>query len=385
MTSAHASAVRAAPARVSAAPAAPVLRRACACGGTPGPTGECEECRRKRPGLRRSPSAAAPAVAPQAVHDVLRSPGTPLDGSVRAQMEPRFRHSFADVRVHADSRAAESARSVGAHAYAVGTHLVFGAGRYVPGSAGGNRLIAHELAHVVQQRGAPSSIQPELEIGAAEDPAEREADAAAAAVTAGGTAEVAPRRQPVVRRYGHDVKNCTDADLKELIWPGDQLAREWLAEAVATLGSSPLPAKVTRLFGCYFMTDSPNLPRIRENLGKLQARFAASDYFYTCDRTCPSTKERRTMGKTAVSPLFGGSGPIVLCVENIRKSIKPEWAAAETIIHEFFHRYLSFDDEGYCSNCCEGLSAAEALKNPDSYSGFVRDLHFELIKPKPKP
>jgi murein DD-endopeptidase MepM/ murein hydrolase activator NlpD len=68
----------------------------------------------------------------------------------------------------------------------VGTHVVFGAGRYAPGSAEGNRLIAHELAHVVQQRGAPASLQPSLEIGAVDDAAEREADAAARAVGDGG-------------------------------------------------------------------------------------------------------------------------------------------------------------------------------------------------------
>jgi hypothetical protein len=135
--------------------------------------------------------AAAPAVAPPVVHDVLRSSGMPLDAAVRARMEPRFGHSFADVRVHADGRAAESARAVGAHAYAVGTHVVFGAGRYAPGSADGNRLIAHELAHVVQQRGAPASLQPSLEIGAADEPAEREAEAAARSAMEGGDARVA--------------------------------------------------------------------------------------------------------------------------------------------------------------------------------------------------
>jgi hypothetical protein len=137
-------------------------------------------------------------VAPPIVHDVLRSSGAPLDASVRAAMEPRFGHSFADVRVHADGRAAESARAVGAHAYAVGRDVVFGAGRYAPGSGEGRRLIAHELAHVVQQRGA--SIQPKLEIGAADDPAEREADAAAHAVLAGGEARVAGGRAARVSR-----------------------------------------------------------------------------------------------------------------------------------------------------------------------------------------
>jgi hypothetical protein len=338
--------------------------------------------------LLRAPasrSERSARLAPPIVHDVLRSSGRPLDSAVRAEMEPRFRHSFADVRVHADGRAAESARAVGAHAYAVGRNVVFGAGRYAPGSGEGRRLIAHELAHVVQQRGASASLRPKLEVGAVDDPAEREADAAADRVTRGGGAAVAWREAPSVRRYGHDVKSCTEADLKEIVWPGDSLAREWLAEALATLGSSPLPAKVPGLFKCYFMTETPNVTRIRENLAKLQARFAASDYFYACDHDCPGSAERRTMGKTAVSMVFGGSGPVILCVDNIRKSIKPEWAAAETIIHEFCHRYLDFSGDTYCSNCCEDLSPADALKNPDSYAGFVRDLHFALIKPKTKP
>ncbi|HEU4561279.1 MAG TPA: DUF4157 domain-containing protein [Longimicrobium sp.] len=188
----------------AASPAAPVLRRACACGGSPGPTGECGQCRRKRLGLQRSASGAAPGFAPPAVHDVLASAGTPLDPSVRARMEPRFGHSFADVRVHTDARAADSARAVGAHAYAAGTHVVFGAGRYTPGSADGRRLIAHELAHVVQQRGASASIQPKLEIGAADDPLERDAEAAARAAMDGGRAAPALAGGARVSRAGED-------------------------------------------------------------------------------------------------------------------------------------------------------------------------------------
>jgi hypothetical protein len=139
-------------------------------------------------------------VAPPVVHQVLRSPGTPLDAGVRARMEPRFQHSFADVRVHADAPAAESARAVGARAYAVGRDVVFGAGRYAPGTAEGQRLIAHELAHVVQQRGAPSSLRPKLEIGAASDAAEREADAAASAVAADAAVPALGRRSASVQR-----------------------------------------------------------------------------------------------------------------------------------------------------------------------------------------
>ena len=67
-------------------------------------------------------------------------------------MEPRLRHDFSSVRIHADESAAASARSVGALAYTVGSHVAFAGGRYRPGTPAGTMLIAHELAHVVQQR-----------------------------------------------------------------------------------------------------------------------------------------------------------------------------------------------------------------------------------------
>jgi hypothetical protein len=180
---------RAAPAPAAPSGRAPVLRR-CACGGSAPAGGECAECRKKRTELRRSASGPSePGFAPPLVHEVLRSPGEPLDPATRAYMEPRFGHSFADVRVHADGRAAESAAAVRAHAYTVGRDLVFGARRYAPASEGGRRLIAHELAHVVQQSAA-GNAEPmaSLEVGGVDAPEERAADAAAERVMGGGAA-----------------------------------------------------------------------------------------------------------------------------------------------------------------------------------------------------
>jgi hypothetical protein len=241
-----------------------LLQRKCACGGTPGPTGECEACRKKpesetlrRKGLHASSFIPRAHAVPTLVDEVLRSPGQPLDGSTRAFMEPRFGHDFSrvlvqnvvpprmqtkltvgepeneyereadrvadevmrtpdhdfgkphrylgenevmvrrketppgvpevspgletrihqlkggghrlpastrvffeprfghdfsDVRVHTDARAANSARELDAQAYTVGRDIAFGAGRYAPETLTGRRLLAHELAHVVQQR-----------------------------------------------------------------------------------------------------------------------------------------------------------------------------------------------------------------------------------------
>src|SRR5262245_61749078 len=125
----------------------PLLQRKCACGGTPGPTGECEECRKKREAAtmqRAATSTAAVESVPPVVHEVLSSPGEPLDAGTRASMEPRFGHDFSQVRVHSDAKAAESARAVNAHAYTVGQNVVFASGQYMPRSRNGEQLLAHE-------------------------------------------------------------------------------------------------------------------------------------------------------------------------------------------------------------------------------------------------
>jgi Domain of unknown function (DUF4157) len=143
---------------------------------------------------------------PAVVHEVLRSPGRPLDPSTRGFMERRFgadfgsvplraageasaavglgapgdrfereadavagrvagmepvapsgdRVDFGGVRVHADARAAESARQLGAHAFTLGRHIVFGEGEYTPHSPAGRELLAHELSHVMQQTATPA-------------------------------------------------------------------------------------------------------------------------------------------------------------------------------------------------------------------------------------
>jgi hypothetical protein len=85
----------------------------------------------------------------------LRSGGQPLPKSVRNFFEPRFAYDFSKVRVHTDAKSAEMARSINARAFTKGKDIVFGVGGYAPGVLAGQRLLAHELAHVIQQSGAP--------------------------------------------------------------------------------------------------------------------------------------------------------------------------------------------------------------------------------------
>jgi hypothetical protein len=132
---------------------------------------------------RRAVNQNGQEVAPPIVHEVLCSPGRPLDPATRAYMEPRFGHDFSQVRVHTDGQAAESARVVNARAYTVGQNMVFGASQYAPGTSIGNHLLAHELAHVVQQEGA--STEKSLKMHDPLNPAEVEAGAIANQVMSG--------------------------------------------------------------------------------------------------------------------------------------------------------------------------------------------------------
>ncbi len=195
--------------RQGASPAAGLLQRKCAC-GQHAEGGECAECRKKKEVLQRQRAEGSePAALPPVVHEVLRSPGEPLAPAVRGPLESRFSHDFSrvrlripadggpqseaifnepgdafeqeadrvaaavtgaseaprpdaprqdfsQVRVHADGRAADAARSLNARAFAFGHHVVFGAGQLAPETPAGARLLAHELTHVVQQGASPA-------------------------------------------------------------------------------------------------------------------------------------------------------------------------------------------------------------------------------------
>jgi Domain of unknown function (DUF4157) len=104
-----------------------------------------------------SPSAQTPTVAN--VDAAFATPGRPLDARIRQRMETRFGYDFSSVRVHDDAGAAATAASVSAAAFTVGEDIAFGIGRYSPSSAEGQRLLAHELAHVVQQSRSPRAAR----------------------------------------------------------------------------------------------------------------------------------------------------------------------------------------------------------------------------------
>jgi hypothetical protein len=133
------------------------------------------------------------------VHDVVGSGGgSPLDASTRSSMESAFGTSFGDVRVHTDDKASRSAEAVGANAYTVGSDVVFKGGSYNPGSAAGQKTIAHELSHVVQQSKGPvdgTAAPGGIQVSDPADRFEREADATAEQVVSSVQREELPEEE----------------------------------------------------------------------------------------------------------------------------------------------------------------------------------------------
>lgn len=141
---------------------------------------------------------AAPAFA--AAEAVLQGGGQPLEPNLRAHMERAFGHDFGAVRVHCDSAAHESAHALGARAYAVGRHLVFDRNEYRPAAPEGQRLLAHELAHVVQQGPLDYRADRPLQLESGDSALEREAHRAADAAPCGDRVHVSHAADTGVQR-----------------------------------------------------------------------------------------------------------------------------------------------------------------------------------------
>jgi Domain of unknown function (DUF4157) len=181
------------------------------------------------------------------IASALAGAGQPLDPSLRAEMERRFGHDLAGVRVHTGDVAAESARAVQALAYTVGHHIVLGAGQD-PESLPGRRVMMHELAHVVEHDTAPLPRGGSLVVGDLHDPAEHRADRVAGvtqrmadgdAADAGAGARLAtpaagPASGAVVRRQPAPGAKTADPEPFIPSWSEDravQVLTDWLVKA----------------------------------------------------------------------------------------------------------------------------------------------------------
>lgn len=142
---------------------------------------------------------ATPAATPvAAAEQVVAQSGHALDAHARAVLEPAFGADFSDVRVHTDAAAAEAAAGLDADAFVVGNHMVFGEGAYRPSTPSGQEVLHHELAHVLQQRGAPASSGP-LDVGDVDSTAEWAAARGEVVPVASRLVQRTPQGQPATR------------------------------------------------------------------------------------------------------------------------------------------------------------------------------------------
>lgn len=327
--------------RRAPAPAPPALgqraapRGNCACGGgcprcAAGPTlqtklavsrpGDSEERQADRVaeqvmradapgGVARADGAASPQV------DAARGGGgggRPLAQPVREFFEPRFGHGFGDVRVHTDARAARSARSLGALAYTVGADVVFAEGQYAPETQAGRALLAHELAHVVQQRGGAPRVQ----------------------------RKVAP--------------GCTSEEASAIKGAVSQ-AKTDLGTVINLLAESTLSQAVKNAMWLAFRADSEVVAKdVMGRLTILRNNIELADY------TCVNNKHPKYAEKCETEEQTYGFvsghdvgeegarefvGPINFCMPRFANFPKPQQVRG--LIHEASHRYLNALDLGY--------------------------------------
>ena len=353
-----------------------VLQRKCSCGrGAAGLDDHCDQCRTHA--LQRKAVGNAAVAVPASARTSIGAPGRPLDPAERDSMGARFNHDFSRVRVHADSAAGESAEAVGAAAYTVGRHIVFAPERYAPGSTAGRFLLAHELAHVVQQE--KSEPGPLVSAPAS---AEREADAAAAQIVAGATHAVnlSPTglnlsRQPT----GGGAKPRVDPVIEEA--RAAAFIRVLLArDRVGGLGppppddlqtGQPMPdtaawenqQKARRFASLFFEWPNPNMDQIHDVLGNMLTALSPGLAVTKAAASDPNCGNRSGY-------VMGHQPPIVLCPAFFSSSAEER---IRTMVHESAHRARIGQPtgEGYCpvfdysGPCPGGFDAA------DSWAQFV--------------
>src|SRR5213078_4050226 len=155
------------------------------------------------------------------------SGGAPLPVELRARMEALFGHRFAHVRIHTDGAAAQAAETAGARAVTIGSHIYFARGQFTPGSEAGDRLLLHELTHVVQhdEGRLPEPANGRVELSSPSDPAEHEARAMEARVSEVRAVDARPRTAEAAPRAGQADAPAAPLPVARVVDPADRTAR----------------------------------------------------------------------------------------------------------------------------------------------------------------
>ncbi|MGH9907638.1 MAG: eCIS core domain-containing protein, partial [Pyrinomonadaceae bacterium] len=372
-------------------------------GATPKVEAQKEEGKIQRKALESAESATVPPI----LHDVVQSSGQPLDDQTRAKMELQFGHDFSEVRVHTGVTAAESAREVNAAAYTVGNDIVIG-DEHEPGTDKGNRLLAHELTHVVQQsKVGPSAAQTAKAVSDPSDAAEVEADQAALRIATGKAVEVRQTPSATVQSLSpgeaigavvagavgvgavlgtlallgvFDTSKFVDCEkpkgAQDAINAATKTAEKWINNAISkidsvlALGDKAEPFVLEELHQHFKIgpTQKKDLNTLRQNFVEIQSGFGRIEF--ECESDCGSNDELLPGYVNAPLPRR-----IHLC---------PDWfnsddiVRAETIAHEMAHRFAGKgEDIAYrkkSMNTYNALPTELALKNADSFSQFAKVL-----------
>jgi hypothetical protein len=310
-------------------------------------------------------------VTPPIVHDVLRSPGRPLEPPVRAEMEARFGHDFSRVRVHTDARAAESARAVDALAYTVGPGIVFDTGRYAPGTPGGRALLAHELTHVVQQdAGAPPS---QLEIGAVDDPAETQADSVARGATGPRTRASGLQRLRRAPRFSAECNEFHRCSVIEPLAYARMMVDATLTELAPLASGTVTSGRIVDLLNVHFHNPgavAATATTVRARLMTLRAELDAP-WQVVCHRDSPAECETTPTGFVGGFTDCAAGADIHLCSLYYVGLRCPE--QARVLVHECAHHVPgTCPDHAYVGDArYDSLPADRALENADTYAQFA--------------
>lgn len=370
---------------------APAVRRqsaSCASGGTACPKCEAEAQRR----VSRKAQEAIDSDAPPSVESVIHSPGAPLSASTRAFFEPRFGEDLGHVRVHTDGMASRSAREVNALAYTVGSHVVFGAGRYAPGTPAGRWLLAHELTHVLQQ-GRKTGVE------AVET---RSAPVGRTVLSGLSNTDLHPSLPGLQRTADPDLSGpCDQYHVDDLIEPAFVEAGRWRRAASAWLEShlDHIQARgriarsgfvkvgrtvfdelmllerhfrissVLRIRLPYSADDTVSVDDL-ERLGNasywVRRRFRDVDLSlsYLCQVNCP----RGRTGSDTLGSAVAGSREVTFYTNCFDR--QHETTRAGVALHEAFHASFSeFDHDTYSFE--GGYPGSNALTNAESFATFA--------------
>ena len=306
-----------------------------------------------------------------------------MSSSTKGKMESAFGTSFSNVQLHTDSKASALSGSMNARAFAVGNHIAFGSGEYQPGTLVGDALMAHELAHVIQQK---ENSGGNLSIGnpSMNSQAEKEADSSTFGFLANHTLRgdqkksIRPKLKSGLSIHSCGKKSvpCTAAETST-IDASKVTASGWVTTALGKLRTSPPPADVvaalSRNFGA---TDGvvANLPGIISKI------VTAETEMTTVPISCAGTEDSTCSSAPCGYTPGAGAHKYVICRNATLTTGSDPVYQSGCVLHEAFHSaFSSFSGDSYSgwgghSGSTSGYPGSSPLTNADSYASLVIDL-----------